>query len=118
MDRLLKGLRTGVDRPLSLEAAIEAALEVWTVGWWHARHGEEGVGSDEDNGEPEGEGANGLPTEEERHEFLVDALADGVVEAVLLEREPQRERRYRSLEDEEVRRFLPPSQGPAEGGGG
>jgi len=82
---------------LKLEEALERGLEVWAIGRWALRAG---APSEE---APEGE----LPSSKELQRVLAEELEEGTVEAALMDRDPQRERRLRPLGEEDLARFLP-----------
>jgi proteasome alpha subunit len=85
--------------PLPLDAALERALRAWSVGRWATQAG--APTSERDDTEEE------LPSPEELKKILAEELEEGgSVEAAVLERAPDRERRLKMLK-EELAPFLP-----------
>lgn len=79
------------------KSAIELALKAWAAGQWKPKdHSSE----DEDK--------ILLPTKDEREKLFKKQLDDGArIEAAVLERDTQRERRYQVLDKETLAPFLP-----------
>jgi len=92
MHEVLKGYKVGTQK-----SAIELALKAWTSGRWKSASD----GSDDEDNIL-------LPTKEERATLLKEQLEDGArIEAAILERDTQRERRYQVLDKETLAPFLP-----------
>lgn len=99
-----EGARAAMERAFSsfkktpkLEAAIEIAMEAWAIGRWEAQHGA-----------PSGsQGKVSLQSDADWRTLLAQALETATVEAVLLERDSRRERRFRLLDESEIKPFLP-----------
>lgn len=82
---------------LKLDDAIERALRAWAIGRWALRAGAPAKEASED----------ALPSAEEVRGILAEELEEGVVEAAVMERDPQRERRLKMMSEEDLARFLP-----------
>ena len=92
-------------KPPAYEAALEAAVRGWGIGFWESRHGTSEKQESTRNSEPE---TVKLPKEREWRELLAQELKEGaVVEAAILERQTRRERRFRLLSEEEIKPLLP-----------
>ncbi len=91
-------------KPPTYEAALEAAIRAWAIGFWESRHGASEK-KESSHGELE---VVKPPKEREWRELLSQELKEGaVVEAALLERQTRRERRFRLLSEEEIKPLLP-----------
>jgi len=91
-------------KPPAYEAALEAAVRAWAIGFWESRHG---ISEKKEGSNSELEVVK-LPKEREWRELLAQELKEGaVVEAALLERQTRRERRFRLLSEEEIKPLLP-----------
>ncbi len=99
MERLLsesgKPRRKGRAKALRLEDAFPRALDAWAAGRWAlSAPTEEG-----EEGEP--------PSPEELKRVVAEALEAEALEAAVLERDPRRERRLKTLSEEEWAPHLP-----------
>jgi proteasome alpha subunit len=82
------------------KSALELALKAWVAGYW--RPGADG--SDREHNEDE----ILLPPKDEHNQLLREMLEDGSrIEAVLLERDTQRERKYRLIDADAIKSLLP-----------
>jgi proteasome alpha subunit len=92
---------------LSLDAALERAVQTWAVGRWSLQTG---IRSPQEEGARESI-PDVSPSARELQEVWSEELHEGTVEAAVLQRDPTRDRRLKFLTEDELARFLPSVQG-------